>query len=94
MADEPEDPFDGQDWSGWARYGRGPGAKWHRVREERIAGDLVKFPLCGGRTDPMPTTTVVMDYRWDPPSPDRCEECWPPGMQHPGIASDLPRSSL
>lgn len=86
---EHEDPFEGVLWMGWARYGRQLGAKWHRVIQHRAAdGETVVEPLCGGIR--MRPTTVIMDYRWSP-SPDQCLKCWPPGLPHPGILSDLPR---
>ena len=88
------DPFEDVHWAGWARYGRGPGCKWHRVHvaAENAPGETTRgyLPLCGTGTEQMPPRTVIMDYRWDPGQLDRCYECWPEGVPHPGIISDLP----
>jgi hypothetical protein len=88
------DPFEDVQWAGWARFGRGQGCKYHRVRlaHEPAPGETQRgyVPLCGCRQDPMPPRVELLDYRWDPGRLDRCFDCWPEGVPHPGIISDLP----
>lgn len=90
---EATDPFAGENWIGWARFGRGVGCTWHRVivaPPDEFGRPTGYLPVCKSRRDPMPPTTEVFDYRWAPHDLERCFDCWPEGLLHPGSLSDMP----